>query len=281
MAVAPVSIITPAWQAQDFIARAVRSVLSQAYPHWEMIIIADDRQDYETLLKAQGLADPRLRFAQTGGDGTGPGAARNKGLDVARHDIIASLDADDAYSPDFLSLLVPVAQEQGAANAAMRLIQYETGEILPLRSVPPDGALLAPPMLMEYCVGYANIVFDRRLASARWPEGFHCAEDLFFWFRLLDDLPGIRHIASAHYDCYYRSGSLSRQPSTHGLCQNRDRMIAHLEAPGALIRNAANREFLRQWLQACNAIEHEFNYRFVEPEVHLAAMTRHFKGPAA
>lgn len=277
MPIAPVSVITPAYQAQDFIARAVRSVLAQTHPHWEMIIIADDRQDYESLLRAQGLSDPRLRFTATGSDGAGPGAARNKGMDAARHHIIASLDADDAYSPDYLSRLVPVAQAQGAASAAMRLIRHETGEAIPLHNVPADGALLAPPELMRYCVGYANIVFNRRLASASWPEDFHCAEDLFFWFRLLDDLPGIAHVASAHYDCYYRGGSLSRQPTTHGLCRNREKMIAHLETPHALIRNAANREFLKRWLQACNDIEHEFNYRYVEPEAHLAVVSRHMK----
>ena len=61
-----VSIITPAYQAHQTLARAVHSLLEQVYPHWEMLIISDDGSDYEPHLLAQGIADSRLRFLSTG-----------------------------------------------------------------------------------------------------------------------------------------------------------------------------------------------------------------------
>ena len=61
-----VSIITPAYRAARTLARPVRSVLAQTHADWELIIVADDGEDYEHRLAAEGLRDRRLRFVTTG-----------------------------------------------------------------------------------------------------------------------------------------------------------------------------------------------------------------------
>ena len=60
-----VSVITPAYRAQGFIARAVQSVVAQTYTNWEMIIIADDEEDYKNLLNALGIS-PTVRLIVNG-----------------------------------------------------------------------------------------------------------------------------------------------------------------------------------------------------------------------
>ena len=102
-----ISVITPAFNAEATIERAVRSVLCQTLNHWEMLIISDDGIDYRALLAARGIQDPRLRFFRSAGTASGPNATRNIGLQHATGDIIAPLDADDFYYPERFERLLP------------------------------------------------------------------------------------------------------------------------------------------------------------------------------
>src|ERR1700688_4316856 len=104
-----ISVIIPAFHAEGHISRAVKSLLAQTVGDFEAIIISDDGQDYLSILQAQGIADPRLRFVNTGGIGKGVSYARNAGLAVAAGDIIAMLDADDAFYPAKLERMAPLA----------------------------------------------------------------------------------------------------------------------------------------------------------------------------
>ncbi len=95
-----ISIVIPLYNKQRFIARAVESIQQQSFTEWELIIVNDGSTD-SSLEVAQSLAGPRIRiFSQAN---QGPGAARNKGMDEARADLITFLDADDTLSPEFLA----------------------------------------------------------------------------------------------------------------------------------------------------------------------------------
>src|SRR5690242_2050659 len=94
-----VAIITPAYKADRWIAACVRSVQAQTWPGWEHWIIADDGGDYEALLAAEGLSDPRQHFLSSGAIGGGASRARNLALDQVRTEYVAILDADDRFKP--------------------------------------------------------------------------------------------------------------------------------------------------------------------------------------
>jgi glycosyltransferase involved in cell wall biosynthesis len=81
----------------------VRSVLSQTYPHWELIIIDDGSNDTTLDLTsrfAENLADGRVRIIHQQNQGVA--AARNNGFTQARGSYIAFLDADDVWLPQKL-----------------------------------------------------------------------------------------------------------------------------------------------------------------------------------
>lgn len=95
-----ISVVTPAWNAAGTLQRAHDSLRLQDC-RWEHVIVNDGSTD-ETAPIAEALcADSRVRCV-TRGNG-GPGAAINSGLDAARGDYIAFLDADDEYLPGHLS----------------------------------------------------------------------------------------------------------------------------------------------------------------------------------
>ncbi|WRH66180.1 MAG: glycosyltransferase [Planktothrix sp. GU0601_MAG3] len=66
-----ISIITPAYKAENTINRAVNSVIQQDFLDWEMIIISDDYQNYSQILKEDHIMDERLQFISTNKFGSG------------------------------------------------------------------------------------------------------------------------------------------------------------------------------------------------------------------
>jgi len=110
-----VSIIIPAYRAQETIALTIQSLQEQHYSNWEAVIGSNDGVDYLAVLADQGIQDPRFKQAYTEGWGTGESPARNAATAIAQGEIFANLDADDAYAPNRLVELVPLAIEYGAA----------------------------------------------------------------------------------------------------------------------------------------------------------------------
>lgn len=97
-----VSVITPVFNAVDFLADALRSVQEQTFSEWEHILIDDGSTDGSfELMEEAAAGDSRLRLLRTQGR-IGPAKARNQGLESARGKYIAFLDADDLWLPQKL-----------------------------------------------------------------------------------------------------------------------------------------------------------------------------------
>lgn len=95
-----VSIITPVYNSEKYIADAINSVLSQTYGNWEMII-ADDCSTDNTANIIKQFADPRLRYICLK-ENSGAAIARNIALENANGRFIAFLDSDDTWKPEKL-----------------------------------------------------------------------------------------------------------------------------------------------------------------------------------
>jgi glycosyltransferase involved in cell wall biosynthesis len=106
-----VSIITPSYNSQKFIAETIRSVQGQTYENWEMIIVDDCSSDKtESIIQDFIKDDARISFYQLQKN-SGAGVARNQAVGLAKGRYIAFLDSDDLWKPeklqkqiDFLSL---------------------------------------------------------------------------------------------------------------------------------------------------------------------------------
>ena len=100
-----VSIITPMYKGAAFVGKTIRSVLSQTYPYWEMIIVDDCSPD-----NGAGIAevkkytfDPRVKLIESK-ENRGASGARNVALKKAQGRYIAFLDSDDIWHSDFLHI---------------------------------------------------------------------------------------------------------------------------------------------------------------------------------
>ncbi len=85
-----ISVIIPAYNASEYLEKAVSSVRMQKYDGEIEIIIIDDGSEDDTLSIAQTVGDVVLTQKKAGA-----ASARNKGIKVATGDFIFFLDADD------------------------------------------------------------------------------------------------------------------------------------------------------------------------------------------
>ena len=106
-----ISVIMPAYNAEKYIADAIKSVLQQTYPHFELIIVDDASQD-RTVEIVCSFNDERIKLIRHATN-QGPGGARNTAIEAAKGRWMAVLDADDQWLPHRLEKLVQAAQEAG------------------------------------------------------------------------------------------------------------------------------------------------------------------------
>ena len=94
-----ISIIIPTYNCAHYLSEAINSILSQNYPHLDIIVVDDGSTD-DTQAVLSSFGDQLTCLSQ---NNQGIGGARNTGQAHARGDYIAYLDADDIYLPDKLS----------------------------------------------------------------------------------------------------------------------------------------------------------------------------------
>jgi glycosyltransferase involved in cell wall biosynthesis len=95
-----VSIIIPAYNAAEYIAEAIESVLIQNYRNFELLIINDGSTDgTEEIIR--GFKDERIRYFRQ--ENQGLAATHNTGIRQSRGEFIIKLDADDKMTPDFIA----------------------------------------------------------------------------------------------------------------------------------------------------------------------------------
>jgi glycosyltransferase involved in cell wall biosynthesis len=97
-----VSVIIPVYNGERYLVEAVESVQQQGYQPLEIIIVDDGSTDSTASIATSFQGDVRYVHQPNGG----PAAARNRGLKLARGDVIAFLDADDLWAPNKLSVQV-------------------------------------------------------------------------------------------------------------------------------------------------------------------------------
>ena len=117
-----ISVIIPLFNKAPFIGRALQSVIAQTFTDFEVIVVDDGSMDDGARVVEQ-LDDSRIRLIPQ--DNAGPGAARNRGLAEARGELIAFLDADDEWLPEFLAQSVRLlAGESGAPAVVSGYVEF-------------------------------------------------------------------------------------------------------------------------------------------------------------
>lgn len=108
-----ISVVIPVYNAEKYLHFSLGSVLGQTHTDWECICVDDGSTDGSgNILDEYAAKDPRFRVIHQ--PNAGEGAARNAGMDAATGELIAFLDADDAWHPETLRLVAKTREATGA-----------------------------------------------------------------------------------------------------------------------------------------------------------------------
>ncbi len=103
-----VSCIVPVYNGERFLAEALDSILAQSYEPLEILVVDDGSTDGTPDVVA-GYGE-RVRYVAQGN--AGPAAARNRGLEASKGELLAFLDADDLWVTEKLALQVRTLRER-------------------------------------------------------------------------------------------------------------------------------------------------------------------------
>ena len=157
-----VSVIIIFLNEQRFLDEAIRSVMTQTFTQWELILVDDGSTDASHQIAIQHQqADPgRIRVAtHPGRVNRGMSASRNLGLAAARGEFVAFLDGDDVYRPRKLEVQVGHLRDQPSAAMVYGPTQHWyswTGRARDQRDqlrslgVPPNTLVAPPEMIIRF-----------------------------------------------------------------------------------------------------------------------------------
>jgi glycosyltransferase involved in cell wall biosynthesis len=106
-----ISVVTPVFNASEFIRETINSVLNQTYSNWELILIDDASTDGSgKICSEMSSKDSRIHF-EIQPVNKGAAFCRNRATELASGKYIAFLDADDLWAPEKLEFQLRFMQE--------------------------------------------------------------------------------------------------------------------------------------------------------------------------
>lgn len=169
-----VSIIMPAYKADDTIDESIRSVLSQTYINWELNIIDDGN---ETPLKYEHEKITIIRNEQN----MGVAYSRNRGIKLSKGDYIAFLDADDLWNKEKLEKQITFMKENNAD------ISYTASAYIGSSYVMPAIDKFTVKELLKRNLMSCSSVICKRDLLLEYPftNRKHVHEDYTTWIRIM------------------------------------------------------------------------------------------------
>jgi glycosyltransferase involved in cell wall biosynthesis len=211
-----VSVVIPHYNKGPYIARALNSVLTQTFPDFEVIVVDDGSTDDGAEI-IRGFDDPRIRLIQQ--ENRGVSAARNRGIEAARAELVAFLDADDEWLPKFLETILRLRRkfpEAGAyATAFIEKFSNGTCQKLTFSEIPQGNWEGLIPSYFRSCasgrlpVRSSNVAIPKKVffSVGMFPVGEWWGEDTDMWGRVALRYPiGF----SSGYYAIYNVGATNR-----------------------------------------------------------------------
>lgn len=159
------SIVTPAYNAERYLAQTVASVQRQSYPDWELLVVDDSSQDRtRAIVVEQARRDPRVRLIALERNG-GPAMARQAAVDAARGRYVAFLDSDDVWLPTKLERQLEFMRQRaaGLSFTAFRRMSADSNRVGRLIHVP--SMLTYAELLGNTAIATSTAMIDRGLTG--------------------------------------------------------------------------------------------------------------------
>jgi glycosyltransferase involved in cell wall biosynthesis len=180
-----ISIITPNYNCERFIAQTIESVLAQTYKNWEMLIVDDCSTDgsYERALE-YATKDSRIKVYRIERN-SGAAVCRNKAIELSQGNYLAFLDSDDLWLPEKLEkqLQFMIANECDFSFTEYEHIN-EKGELLGVKAR-VIKKLTYRKMLSHCYPGCLTVMYRQDLANKIYANDIKRNNDYALFLRVL------------------------------------------------------------------------------------------------
>lgn len=192
-----VSVLIPAYNVSAYIGEAIESVFAQTVGGYEIIVVNDgcpDTANLETALRP--YLDRIVYRKQANG---GPSAARNTALLTARAPIVALLDADDVWVPEYLETQLGILDANPRLALVYPNMRYRSSGPLNGKLVmdltPSEGEPTFEALVMQRCIVLNGSAMRRQavVEAGMWDPASRHSEDYDLWLRI-----ALRHPISYH-----------------------------------------------------------------------------------
>jgi teichuronic acid biosynthesis glycosyltransferase TuaG len=264
-----VSVIIPAFNAEEHIEHAIQSVQSQTYENWE-IVVCDDCSTDGTAERASGYGD-RLTLVSTETN-AGAAMARNLAIEHSGGELLALLDADDYWRPAFLERQVALYDSGQAEFGNVGIVACNASLLqadgdhhhetyMQLARFPREVTL---PRLLRHNPIFSSVVTPRRVVDE---VGGFCpelqrAQDFDLWIRIVE--AGYRVVATREVLAVHRVGLPSLSSDVVAMARYTQRTYRRAQERGNLSRReqrVVRRELRRRRLYEQIASDRGLSYR--------------------
>jgi glycosyltransferase involved in cell wall biosynthesis len=223
-----VSVIIPTYNTAAFIAETLNSVFGQTFRDFEVIVINDGSPDTAELEVALQPYRTRIRYIKQENRGL-PGA-RNVGIGLARGELLAFVDSDDIWMPDYLSAQVEFLDNHPRVDASISdaLLFGSGGEVVWRMLKEGAGPILGFEQMLKRQGGQLPSAMvarrQRVLEIGMFDERIRIGEDVEFCVRLSFPEGAIGYLGRVLVKYRQRPGSLTEDP------QRRKWKVAEIES---------------------------------------------------
>jgi glycosyltransferase involved in cell wall biosynthesis len=233
-----ISILIPAFNAEQWIAQTIQSALGQTWPRKEVIVVDDGSSD-QTLAIAHQFGSKTVSISTQTNQGAA--AARNKAFSISQGEFIQWLDADDLLAPDKITL--QLADEESRVEETLHSCAYSTFYHYPDRAQAVSHSLGRDLNARDWLVTALKTgdwfpphawLVSRRLTqrAGPWSERLSLNDDGEYFCRVVSVSERVKFHSQAR--CFYRIGnprSLSHvrsQKALHSLLLSVNLSLDHL-----------------------------------------------------
>lgn len=188
-----ISVIMPAYNAAKFIAESINSVIAQTYTHWELIIVDDGSED-DLKIIVEKFSDKDTRIKYVYQQNSKQGKARNTGIENAKGELIAFIDADDIWKPQLLEKQIELITSTGADLVFSNIIIIDkegnmTDEHPIVSAEKLEGISGIKILLQKNIIAVTTVVAKKdaiiKAGGFKTSDKLQYAEDYDLWLRML------------------------------------------------------------------------------------------------
>jgi succinoglycan biosynthesis protein ExoO len=217
-----VSVVIPAYNAEDYLERALNSALAQTMADLEVIVV-DDASTDATLEVANRVAarDPRVRVVRNEHN-AGSAASRNRALSVARGEWIALLDADDEWLPRRLERMLADGGEADVISDDVYIVRGSLVKpqeavlwsLLQQQGLTATGRRRISTLdLVEYSLALLKPIIKRAFIERHglsYEPTLRIAQDFHLYFEILAAGARWVQLPQGYYLYYKHAGAISK-----------------------------------------------------------------------